>query len=232
MLAQVKINDKNCFAFTSKEKFLNYIIDKNKILVALNAEKIIKDEPRLKMIINNNIGYPDGIGVVMALRQKGLDAIKIPGAEFWLDIVKALYKEKKSFYILGATQDVVNKTVQKLKADFPDINIVGYQNGYLNEKSRGKLENILIEKKPNVVFVAQGSPRQEYLMEELNRIHPALYMGLGGSFDVYTGLKKRAPILFLKLNLEWFYRLIKEPTRLGRQLVLVKFFVKLLLKKL
>ena len=69
----------------------------------MNAEKILKKDTRLKGIINNNIGYADGVGAVMALKQKGLDAIKIPGSEFWLDIVNRFYK-LKSFYIVGSSQ--------------------------------------------------------------------------------------------------------------------------------
>jgi len=77
-----------------------------------------------------------------------------------------------------------------------------------------------------------GSPKQEYLMQELFTIHPAIYQGLGGSFDVYTGHIKRSPAVFVKLGLEWFYRLLKQPARIGRQLILVKFFWKLMIGKI
>ena len=83
-----------------------------------------------------------------------------------------------------------------------------------------------------MVFVAQGFPRQEILMDELIKEHPALYMGLGGSFDVYTGTKKRAPKIFLKLNLEWLYRLLREPVRAKRQLSILKFLRLYIMNKL
>ena len=218
-------------AFSSKEVFLDYIKDKSNILVAINAEKILKDNERLKTIINENIGYPDGVGAVMALKQKGLDAVKIPGSEFWLDIIKRFEKEK-SFYLIGSTQKVIDNTVNKLKSEYPNINILGHQNGFINDEQKKELKEKLKELKPDVVFVAQGTPRQEFLMDELIKIHPALYMGLGGSFDIYGGDKKRAPKIFLDLHCEWLYRLLKEPTRIGRQLNLVKFLILLKLGKL
>lgn len=225
------INNYKINAFKSKNDFLNQIKDEKKILIAMNAEKILKDDERLKNIINTNIGYPDGIGAVMALRQKGLDAIKIPGSEFWLDIIKR-FEKQKSFYLVGSTSEVIESTVAKLRKEFTDVNIVGYRDGFLKDIDKEMLKETLRRLKPDVIFVAQGSPRQEFLMEELTQAHPALYMGLGGSFDIYGGDKKRAPKIFLDFHLEWLYRLLKEPTRVGRQLNLVKFLFLLKIGKL
>jgi len=228
-----KIFIRNVFVYPFPDRgvFLDYIENKHKILIAVNAEKILNEAPKLQQIINENIGYADGVGTVMALKQKGLKAVKIPGSEFWLDIVRHFYHEKK-FYLLGSSQEVIEKTINRLKVDFPGINIVGYRNGFIDEKAKAELKAFLTEKKPDIVFVAQGTPRQEFLMDELIKTHPALYMGLGGSFDIYCGLKNRAPKIFLNLHLEWLYRLLKEPTRFGRQLALIKFLVLLLLSKL
>lgn len=222
----IKIN-----SFSSKNDFLDYINTQKKILVAINAEKILKEDEKLKKIINENIGYPDGVGAVMALKQKGLKAVKIPGSEFWLDIINR-YQNEKSFYLIGTTTEVIENTVKKLKIEYPNINILGYQNGFINDIQKIELKEKLQELKPDVVYVAQGTPRQEFLMDELIKIHPALYMGLGGSFDIYGGDKKRAPKIFLDFHCEWLYRLLKEPTRIGRQLNLVKFLVLLKLGKL
>ncbi len=227
----VYINGVKTFAFKSREKLLDFIEEKKTILIAINTEKILKEDPKLKQIINQNIGYSDGVGAIMVLHQKGLQAVKIPGAELWLDIIKKFHNEK-TFYLLGSAQDIIDKTVAKLKIEYPNINIVGYQNGFLKEGDKESLIKELKKKKPDVVFIAQGSPRQEILMDELIKEHPALYMGLGGSFDVYTGFKQRAPKLFLKLNLEWLYRLFKEPTRFGRQLVIIKFLYLYFMKRL
>jgi len=230
MLSKI-VNNNKINAFKSKDEFLDHIKDEKKILIAMNAEKILKKDERLREIINSNIGYPDGVGAVMALKSKGLDAIRIPGSEFWLDIVNKFHN-KKTFYFIGSTNEVINKTVKKLKKEYPSIKILGYRDGFLDDSDKLKLKDTLLKLKPNVVFVAQGSPRQEFLMDELLKVHPALYMGLGGSFDIYGGDKKRAPKLFLDLHLEWLYRLLKEPTRFGRQLNLVKFLFLLKIGKL
>jgi len=211
-------------AFESKSLFLDTIIDSKKILIAMNAEKIMKRDEKLKRIINENIAYPDGIGAVIALRSKGLKAIKIPGSEFWLDIIDRC-KETKKFYFIGSADDVIKATVERLQKEYSKIQIVGYRNGFFKSGDKDKLLKDLAITKADIVFVAQGSPRQEFLMDELISEYPALYMGLGGSFDIYGGNKKRAPLIFLKLHLEWLYRLIKEPTRIGRQLSLLKFLI-------
>ena len=223
MYSKVKIRNLDVYSFPTRTVFLDFIEDKQKILIAINAEKILKDDVKLENIVNNNIGYPDGAGAVMAIRQKGKEAIKIPGAEFWLDIVEKFYRQK-SIYLVGSTQGVIEMTVKKLKHNYPGILITGYRNGFINDLEKKMLIRDLQNKKPDIVFIAQGSPRQEYLMEELINKHPALYMGLGGSFDVFCGLKKRAPKLFLDYNLEWLYRLVSEPTRFKRQLVLLKYY--------
>ena len=229
-MKKAAINGYEIYAFIDRNELLKKIESLEKILVAINAEKILKADQRLKKLVNNNIGYPDGVGAVLALRQKGLEAVKIPGAEFWLDIIRS-YPEK-TYYLIGSTQEVIEKTVEKLKVEFPNIQIKGYRNGYINEEDKDSLKKELVSLQPEVVFVAQGSPRQEYLMDELMQVHPALYMGLGGSYDVYCGYKNRAPKFFIKFGLEWLYRLTKEPTRVGRQMRLVRFLILLLLKKL
>ena len=219
------INNYKIYAFQSKEEFLERIVNEKKILVAMNAEKIVKEDDILIDIVNRNIGYPDGFGAVIALRSKGAKAVKIAGSEFWLDIIKKFHKSK-SFYLIGSTEKVIINTVKRLKEEYPDINITGYKNGFFKEGDKASVIEILIDKKPDIIFVAQGTPRQELLMNELLKEHQALYMGLGGSFDIYGGDKKRVPLLFLKLELEWFYRLVQEPTRINRQMALIKFFIK------
>lgn len=227
------INGIQTFAPESRKELIDFAISNKKILVAVNAEKILHSSFDFKKIINRNLGYPDGIGAVWALKQKGLSYIsKIPGCELWLSIVEEKYKSD-SFYLIGGTDNVINETVRKLNSHYKGINILNFRNGYLKSESE---KNILIgditEKKPDIIFVAMGSPKQELLMEELHKAHPALYQGLGGSFDVYTGNVKRAPQWWVDNNLEWAYRLFKQPTRIKRQIHLMKFFYLLKTKQL
>ena len=119
-------------AFKSKDDFLDQIKYESKILIAMNAEKILKDDEKFRKIVNENISYTDGIGAVMALKQKGLEAIKIPGSEFWLDIIKR-YQKEKSFYLVGSTSEVVENTVVKLKNEYKNIELIIIDNGSSDE---------------------------------------------------------------------------------------------------
>lgn len=228
-LAGVKVHP-----FTSFDQLLNYVTGRKGILVAINAEKILHATEQTKNIINRNIGYCDGIGAVMALKKHGYkDVVKLPGCELWLKIIAATYKEGKSFYFVGSKQEVIEKTIQQLKQDFPGINIANFRNGYIKtEEEKQALINDIVEKKPDAVFVAMGSPKQELLMEEMFEKHPAIYQGLGGSFDVYTGNVKRAPKWWVDHNLEFAYRLIKQPSRIKRQIHLVRFLLLVKLGKI
>lgn len=230
LIPKVSINNKTVYGFNSKEEFLDYIAEEKKILIALNAEKLNKNDDELNALINNNIGYCDGVGAVLALKLKGVNSTKIAGAEFWLDIIEH-YNREKSFYLIGGKEEIIKKTVDKLKLDFPKINIVGYRNGYLRKGDEKKLINDFKDKKPSIIFIAMGSPKQEFLMNNFLNEYKALYMGLGGSFDVYSGAKKRAPKFFIKFGLEWLYRLLKEPHRIYRQLNIFKFAFKLIIGK-
>ena len=131
------INNYKINAFKSKSLFLDQIVNTKKILVAMNAEKIMKDDYQLQRIVNDNIAYTDGFGAVIALRIQGLEAIKIPGSEFWLDIIDRFEKTKK-FYLIGSTNKVVGATVKKLKKEYPQILIVGYRNGFFEEGDKIK----------------------------------------------------------------------------------------------
>lgn len=229
----ISLNGVKVYPFTSEQQLLDYVDQNKGILVAINAEKILHATEQTRSIINRNLGYCDGAGAMMALKQKGIkNACKIPGCELWLKIVKHFYQEK-TFYLVGGKQVVIDETVEKLQKDFPGIRIVGYRNGYLKEvDDESRLIEDIAEKKPDVVFVAMGSPKQELLMEKIQQKHQAIFQGLGGSFDVYTGHVQRAPKWWVEHNLEFAYRLLKEPKRIKRQIHLVKYAYWLIMKKL
>ena len=226
------INGVKVYAPASREALIEYAFKHQKILVAVNAEKILHATDESRDIINRNLGYPDGIGAVWALKKKGIkEVFKIPGCELWLNIIKKYYKAK-SFYLVGGKQAVIENTVIKIKSQFEGIHICNFRNGYIKTETE---ELALIEDikkhKPDIVYVAMGSPKQEILMERIQKSHQALYQGLGGSFDVYIGSVKRAPEWWVRNNLEWTYRLLSQPSRIKRQIHLVRFLVNLHLNR-
>lgn len=218
------LNGVKVFAPSSRKTLIDYAFSNSSLLVAVNAEKVLHATDQTRAIINRNVGYPDGVGAVIGLKKKGLnDVVKIPGCELWLDIIGSHFREK-SFYLIGGKDRTISQTVEKLNSEFPDIRILNYRNGYLKSDAEEQaLIDDVVSRKPDVVFVAMGSPKQELLMEKMQSRHPAVYQGLGGSFDVYTGNVQRAPSWWVEHHLEWLFRLIQEPSRIKRQIHLVRF---------
>ena len=226
------INGVKVYAPFSRKALIDFAFTHKKLLIAVNAEKILHATDQSRDIINRNVGYPDGVGAIMGLKKKGLsDVDKIPGCELWLDIISTYYSDKR-FYLIGGKETVIEQTVNQLREEFQGIDIVNYRNGYLKTNfEKQVLVNDIIEKRPDVVFVAMGSPRQELLMEEISQKHSALYQGLGGSFDIYTGNVQRSPAWWVKHHVEWLYRLLKEPSRIKRQIFLIRFLLLLMLNR-
>ncbi len=224
------VNGVKIYSFSKRSDLIKFVEQEKKSLIAVNAEKIMHATDDTRSLINQNIGYTDGAGAIYAMHKKGFKkTIKIPGCELWLDIVKSFYKDK-SFYIAGAKEEVIQETISRLKNDFPGINILGYRNGYLQDDNEEEtLIHTVAELKPDIVFVAMGSPKQELLIQKMLELHPAIYQGLGGSFDIYTGRLDRAPDWWIRNNLEWAYRLLKQPSRINRQIHLVRFVFNLII---
>lgn len=229
---RVELNGVKVYPFSSAKQLLEFVDARKGLLVAVNAEKVMKATEETRDIINNNIGYADGAGVMVAMHKKEHpEAVRIAGADLWLEIVKESYKEK-TFYLIGGKQEVIDDTVAKLKTQFPEIKIVGYRNGYIKtDEERQALIDDVAKKRPDVVFVAMGSPKQEFLMYDFMKVNPAIYQGLGGSFDVYTGRVKRAPLWWQKHNVEFLYRFLKQPSRYKREYYRLKFLWWLMLGK-
>lgn len=221
-------------AFASRNELIDYAFAHKGILVAVNAEKTVNADNTLRRIINDNIGYCDGAGAVKAAHRKGApEAIRIPGCELWLDIIERYAPQGKSFYLVGARQEVIEGTVRTLKSRFPCINIVGHRNGFIsNNTERAALIDDIVLKAPDIVFVAMGSPKQEFLMAEMKRRHNALYQGLGGSFDLLMGNFRRAPHLIQRFGGEWLWRFVAQPTRIKRITPYLKFACRLYTGKL
>ena len=194
----------------SKKEFI--ITANAEIFAHSKKEKIIKD-----MIFDPNTTIiADGISVVKGARKLGIDVKeRIPGVEVSEKLFEYGNKYKKSIYLYGAKEEVLIELEKILKEKYKDLKIVGLKNGYL--KDRKKVFDDIKQKKPDIVLVALGVPTQEKLIyENLNDFEKGIFVGVGGSFDVLSGMKKRAPKLFIKTNTEWLYRIIKEPKRIKR----------------
>lgn len=159
---------------------------------------------------------PDGIGVVKAAEQLGKTMNgRVTGVELSAYLIERAGTTGKSVYFYGAKQEVLDALIAKVKEANPDINIVGSHNGYGNRDDEVFEEIVSLQ--PDLVLVALGIPRQEVLIHRyLERFDKGIFIGVGGSFDVLSGTKKRAPAMFVKCNLEWLYRILKEPKRFGR----------------
>lgn len=159
---------------------------------------------------------PDGIGVVKAAEFLGYKVKgRVTGVEISQFLIEEADREGKTIFLFGAKEEVVSTLVRKIEEQYPGIVIAGYANGY--EKDKDKIFNSILEKAPDIVLVALGIPQQEILIyKHLEKFKKGIFIGVGGSFDVLSGTKKRAPEFFIKLNLEWLYRIASEPKRLGR----------------
>lgn len=216
--------------FRDIDDAISHIIsDDNRIhpgfAVAINAEKIIsagRDPNILRTINSATLRYADGIGVVLVMRRKGIRSARIPGVELWESLMARAEKSQLPVYLIGATPAVIEEVITRLRKQFPNISIAGYSHGYFDDENT-ILENVNIST-ARIITVGMGSPKQEFLIQRLRSIRPdCFYMGIGGTFDVFTGNVKRAPKLFRRLGLEWFYRVISQPSRLRRQRALPIF---------
>ncbi len=192
---------------------------KKRFIITVNPETLMmseKDE-KLKSILDGNYSFvPDGIAVVKAARKLGINVNeRITGIDIAEYLLNVANENSYSIYLFGAKEDVIGLLVDKIKSEYQNIKILGYKNGYVEDKD--KAMNEIINLKPDICMVALGIPLQEKLIYKyFDKVKKGIYIGVGGSFDVLSGSKKRAPKIFIKLNLEWLYRIVKEPKRIKR----------------
>lgn len=179
-------------------------------VVTINPEMMSNSD--MKDIVNSaELVIPDGIGVEVGLRIMGYDVKRIPGIQF----AHRMLEECKSVALVGAKPEVIDLACQNLKGEIEDLNIVYSQDGYFDDDESVLKE--LKESNPRLVLCALGSPKQELFIVEAKKLMPkTLFIGVGGSFDVWSGMTERAPEIWQKLGLEWLYRTIKEPQRFKR----------------
>lgn len=215
-------------------RIFSYIEQKEKaMIVAINPEKVMKaskDQSLHDLLNRAEFQIPDGVGIIIASKlQKGKIRERVTGIDLMLRICEEAANQQKSIFLYGAKPGVADVAKSELEKRYPNINISGTLDGY--EKDEQIIKQTINDAKPDILFVAMGSPRQELWIEEnRDNLHPFVYQGVGGSFDVLAGNIERAPESFQKAGLEWLYRLLKEPSRIKRQMELPKFLVKIIKK--
>lgn len=227
--AVVNVGGLDVMAFTDMRHLVEYIVrDDGSVFagsaIAINPEKVMKarSDAALRDMLNQaEIRYADGMGVVKVMRKKlGQSVQRVPGCETWEAIMLRSAAKQVPVFLVGAKPEVLAQTQHKLQQQ--GVLIVGTQDGYFKD------EQLLIEQikasGARIITVAMGSPKQElFIAKAKQQIPDAYFMGVGGTYDVFTGNVKRAPALWCKLNLEWAYRLLSQPSRAGRQVVLLEY---------
>ena len=217
-----------------KNIFKDYLKNKQLFIVNINPEIIISNykNEHIKRVFNEQkYQIPDGSGIVWASKhKKGKIKERITGIDLMLKMCERAQNSSAKIFLYGAKKDNIEKTKEELEKRYPKINIVGICNGYENEK---KVVDDIEKTNADIVFVGVGSPKQEkFIIDNKERLkNVKIFMPVGGSFDVISKAKKRAPSWIINYNLEWLYRLLKEPKRIIRQTKLVKFIFYILKDK-
>lgn len=189
---------------------------------------IVTANPEIFMTANNNADFnkvlmdenvtivPDGIGVIKAMQKLNISTNgRVPGVELSAYLIEAANRLGKKVCLFGAKPEVIGALVDKYAHQYPDLDIAGAFDGYIKDKD--EVFDKIAELEPDVILVALGVPAQELLIaRHIHKFNKGIFVGVGGSFDVLSGTKSRAPKIFIKLNLEWLYRIICEPTRFKR----------------
>lgn len=218
----VKLQGFNIDTFTFDEA-LQYA-EKGQV-VTINPEMILsarRNADFAEIINSAELVIPDGIGVQLGLKILGHNVRRIAGIEFGRKLIDKFASQPTAF--VGAKPEIITKAVENLKKEVPNLNAVYVQDGYF--KDDDKVLDELTAANPKLVLVALGSPKQEFFISKAKKLLPnALFIGLGGSFDVWSGVVERAPEIWQKLGLEWLYRTVKEPKRFKRIFPTLPLFV-------
>ncbi len=203
--------------------------DGAKVIHTPNAEIVqlcVEDKEKLDLINSADLIIPDGAGIILASKilKTPLKKGKVAGIELCESLICECADKGIGVYFLGGKPGVAEAAAEKLSEKYPGLIICGISDGYFKDES-AVVEKIN-QSKAKLLLVCLGAPKQEIFMNtHRNDLNVALMGGFGGSLDVFAGEVKRAPKIFIKLGLEWFYRLLCEPRRIGRMMKLPKFIL-------
>ncbi|WJH36295.1 WecB/TagA/CpsF family glycosyltransferase [Paenibacillus sp. CC-CFT747] len=212
-----------------RERRTTQVITANPIMVMTALE----NPAYMAMMKRAEIIVPDGAGVVWAANYVGNPvAEKVAGIDLLHELLRIGENEDWKVFLLGTSPEVIQVAASRLKDRYPRIRLVGVRDGYFKSDQDEEVIREITAAEPDLLFVGRGADTQEPWIDRYkDRLHVPVIMGVGGSFDIMAGRLKRAPKLFIKLRLEWFYRLLQEPARYKRMLVLPKFAMKVMREK-
>lgn len=218
----------------ANKKFISLLeAERLRTIYTPNTEIIMmaqEDAAFKSVLLEGDLVIPDGIGVVIASKIHHLGLTdRVPGVELMGTILEYCNRARKSIYLFGGKPGVADLAADRIREVYPNLSIVGTHDGYFDANEEMRIIDDINEKKPDVLFVALGAPKQEkWIHQNKKTINAKVAMGVGGSMDVWAGTVKRAPVFFQKTGLEWFYRLLKQPSRIGRMMSLPKFLIKVI----
>ncbi len=196
-------------------------------IVTLNAEMAMqaRNNPELGNVVSQaDLVIPDGAGIVLFLRSQGEKISRCPGIELAENLVKLSLHQQWRLFLIGGAEGVTQSVANNWQQQLPGVAIVGTHNGYFNQAEEQVLCEHLQAAQPDLILVGLGVPRQEFWIQKYRHLCPkATWIGVGGSFDIWCGLKNRAPRWLREHHLEWVYRLYQEPWRWRRMLALPRF---------
>jgi len=190
--------------------------------VVINASKVnlMQKDAKLRKIVNQcPLINADGASIVWAAKILGIPLKeRVTGIDLFLKLIEVAHEKKYKIYLFGAKEEVVVKVKHLFEKKYPNLQIVGYRNGYFTEADEPEIVRDMAESKADMMFVAFSSPKKEYWVNKyINKINIPFVMGVGGSFDVVAGVTDRAPLWMQNHGLEWFYRFIQEPRRMWKR---------------
>ena len=216
----------------NKEELLKEIENKKRVnIISGNPEVLyngIKNEfLRNSFTKEDALIIPDGVGTLLAAKINGIDITeKIAGIEVMNMLLEEARDKNLKVFLLGAKEETLIKCKEKIKESYDGNNIVGSNNGFFDLDNCDDLIEKINESKADILLVAMGAPRQEVFIEKYkDKLCCKIFMGVGGSFDVFAGNVNRAPQFMINIGMEWFYRVAKEPWRIKRLGSIPKFLV-------
>ena len=238
---QVKVLGYNVDLFSYNEAidYTKYLLSSeySAHVVTINPEMIeyaLKNEDFSAILNNAELVVPDGMGIKIALAVNGVNQERIPGVEYAKKMLEVCSDMNIPVGMIGTTKQILEKAIENLKKEIPNLNITYFHDGFFQSDDEAQIINDIKQSGAKFILVALGSPKQEFFIDNARRvIKDSVWVGVGGSFDVWSGVVKRAPIMFRKLGLEWLYRVIDNPKRISRIFPTLPIFIsRVIIKKL